>query len=100
MYLLRRLVTPAGDVAPECGAVLGLRQAAHQNHQDEWAGRIDNRRVVMELRELSGLVGHASTGRQPGWNRLTELLACQDLNHLAGRIRVDRLAVADGFQKN
>src|SRR5260370_42397020 len=59
MYLLGRLVNPAGDLSHEGGAVFGLRQAAHQNHQDERARRINNRCVVVDLGEFSRLMSHS-----------------------------------------
>src|SRR5229473_1195655 len=100
MYLFRRLVNPSGDVGHKGSAVFGLRQAAHQNNQGERAGCIDNRRVVMNFGELSGLMGHARAGRQAGGNGLVEFLARQNLHHLAGGVQVDGLAFGDGLEKN
>src|ERR1700688_3670282 len=39
--LLHGLINPARDVGHERGALFGLRQSAHQNHQDERARRGD-----------------------------------------------------------
>src|SRR5260370_21673822 len=100
MYLLGRLVNPAGDLSHEGGAVFGLRQAAHQNHQDERARGIDNRRVVVDLGELSRLMSHSRSWRNTGGNGLVELLAGENVNHLTRRITVHRLAFGDGLKKD
>ena len=50
MHLLGRLINPTGNVGHKCRAFFGFRQPAHQNHQDERAGRIDNRRKEKGLR--------------------------------------------------
>src|SRR5260370_3786795 len=100
MYGLGRLVMRAGDLSHEGAASIGVRQATHQNYQDERARGIDNRRVVVDLGEFSGLMSHSRSWRNTGGNGFVEFLAGENVNHLTRRIRVHRLAFGDGLKKN
>src|SRR5262245_38619905 len=57
--------------------------------------RVDDRGVVTDARDPSGLVRHARAGWHAGRNAVIELLTRQDVDHRGARALVHRLAAAD-----
>src|SRR5260221_14767062 len=79
---IRCFVEVAGDGGHQFVGFFVFGDAAHQNHQDERPFCEDNRRVVVDLCNIAGLVGYSRARRQAGWNRFVEPFALYDRNHL------------------
>src|SRR5437660_12121850 len=61
-----RAVHGPRDVGGEGLALLLVFQAPHEDDEHEGPGAVDDRRVVVDLRDAPGLVGDGCAGGQPG----------------------------------
>ena len=55
--------------------------------------RASIRGIVVDPRDIAGFMGHGSISRKACGNRVVELLALEDRNHLGVGQRVDSMAV-------